>query len=64
MTGQKEVTPEEWANRYTGSVVWAEKKELGSTPGYAVSFVEGAAEAMWYEKSLFEQWYVRRKKNG
>ena len=51
----------EWANRYTGMIVWAEEKDLGPTPGYAVRYVKQALETMWYEKNLFEQQNRRKE---
>lgn len=57
---QGEEAAQQYANIYTGSIVWAEEKNLGSIPGYAVTYVKGAAETMWYEKGLFEQWYMKK----
>lgn len=47
---------EEWENKRTGIIVYAEPCRLGPDEGYNVWIVKDACP-MWYAKSLFEEYY-------
>lgn len=52
---------EEWENKRTGVIVYAEPYRLGPDDGYNVWIVKDACP-MWYAKALFELYY--KEKNG
>lgn len=54
---------EEWENKRTGVIVYAEPYRLGPDDGYNVWIVKDACP-MWYAKSLFESYYKEKVENA